>query len=60
MSGSICYTAQTWERMMKIYAEGRIRLHDLISTKLPISEWRTAFALCADKTVIKVLMYPET
>ena len=59
MSGSICYTAQTWERMMKIYAEGRIRLHDLISTKLPISEWRTAFALCADKTAIKVLMYPE-
>ena len=59
MSGSVCYTAQTWERMMKIYAEGRVRLNDLISNKLPLSEWRTAFQLCADKTAIKVLMYPE-
>ena len=59
MSGSVCYTARTWERMMKIYAEGRVRMNDLISTKLPISEWRTAFGLCADKKAIKVLMYPE-
>ena len=29
MSGSVCYTARTWERMMKIYAEGRVRLNDL-------------------------------
>ncbi len=59
ISGSICYTASTWERMMKIYAEGRVRLNDLISTKLPISEWRTAFDLCEKKEAIKVLMYPE-
>lgn len=59
MSGSVCYTARTWERMMKIYAEGRVRMNDLISTKLPISEWRTAFGLCEDKRAIKVLMYPE-
>ena len=38
MSGSVCYTAKTWERMMKIYAEGRVRLNDLISNKLPISD----------------------
>ena len=60
MSGSVCYTASTWERMMKIYAEGKVRLNDLISAKLPISEWRTAFNLCAEKQAIKVLMYPET
>jgi L-iditol 2-dehydrogenase len=60
MSGSICYTTRTWERMMQIFAEGRVRLTDLISTKLPISEWRTAFGLCEDKTAIKVLMYPES
>jgi L-iditol 2-dehydrogenase len=59
MSGSVCYTAQTWERMMRIYGEGRVRLSDLISVKLPISEWRTAFQLCAEKKAIKVLMYPE-
>jgi L-iditol 2-dehydrogenase len=59
MCGSICYTAKTWERMMKIYAEGRIRLNDLISNKLPISEWQTAFNLCRDRKALKVLMYPE-
>jgi L-iditol 2-dehydrogenase len=60
MSGSVCYTAQTWERMMKIYADGRVRLNDLISTRLPLSEWQTAFRLCDEKQAIKVLMYPET
>ena len=59
MSGSVCYTARTWDRMMKIYAEGRVRLDDLISSKLPLSEWRTAFQLCEDKKAIKVLLYPE-
>ena len=59
MSGSVCYTTQTWERMMRIYGEGRVRLSDLISAKLPISEWRTAFQLCGEKKAIKVLMYPE-
>ena len=56
--GSICYTAQTWDRMMRIYEQGRIRLHDLVSSTLPISEWRAAFDLCTDKKVLKVLMYP--
>jgi L-iditol 2-dehydrogenase len=59
MSGSVCYTAKTWERVMKIYAEGRVRLNDLISDKLPISDWRTAFRLCDEKKAIKILMYPE-
>ena len=59
LTGSICYTARTWDRMMKIYAQGRVRLNDLVSTKLPITEWRTAFDLCVDKKALKVLMYPE-
>lgn len=56
--GSITYTARTWQRMMDIYAEGQVRLQDLVSTKMPISDWRTAFALCADRKALKVLMYP--
>ena len=59
VQGSICYTAKTWDRMMKILAHGRIRLNDLVSTKVPISEWRKAFDLCMQKQAIKVLMYPE-
>jgi len=59
IQGSICYTAKTWDRMMTILAQKRIRLNDLVSTKLPISEWRKAFDLCMQKQSIKVLMYPE-
>ena len=58
MRGSICYTAKTWDRMMKMFEQGRIRLKDLISTKLPIVEWRTAFDICTEKRALKVLMYP--
>jgi L-iditol 2-dehydrogenase len=60
MCGSMCYTARTWERMMRIYAEGRVRLNDLVSKKLPLSEWQTAFELCEGKKALKVLLYPET
>jgi L-iditol 2-dehydrogenase len=58
MRGSVCYTAGTWDRMMKMFEQGRIRLSDLVSTKLPILEWRKAFDLCMDKKALKVLMYP--
>lgn len=58
MRGSITYTAKTWDRMMKIYAQGRIRLDDLISVKLPITGWEEAFELCMNKKALKVLMYP--
>jgi L-iditol 2-dehydrogenase len=56
--GSITYTARTWQRMMDIFARGTVRLHDLVSAKLPISDWRTAFDLCADRKALKVVMYP--
>lgn len=59
MSGSVCYTANTWDRMMKIYASGEISLAEMISVKLPISEWQTGFDLCTSKKALKVLLYPE-
>jgi L-iditol 2-dehydrogenase len=58
LRGSLGYTAQTWDHMMKIYAQGRVKLGDLISAKVPISEWRTAFDLCINKQALKVLMFP--
>jgi threonine dehydrogenase-like Zn-dependent dehydrogenase len=45
--------------MMKIFAQGKVRLNDLISAKLPLSDWRTGFDLCAEKKALKVLLYPE-
>jgi L-iditol 2-dehydrogenase len=59
LKGSVCYTARTWERMMNIFAQGKIRLGDLVSTKLGISDWQKAFSLCTDRAGLKILMYPE-
>ena len=59
LTGSVCYTAGTWQRMMNIFAQGKIRVDDLISAKLPISDWEKAFALCTQRECLKVLMYPE-
>jgi L-iditol 2-dehydrogenase len=59
MAGSLCYTERTWDRVMKIYAHGKVRLADLITAKFPISEWSAAFDLCVAKQALKVLLYPE-
>jgi len=45
---------------MKIYAQGRVRLDDLISVRLPISDWRNAFDLCMDKKALKILITPRS
>ena len=59
MQGSVCYSTRTWERMMNIFAQGKIRLGDLVSTKLGISDWQKAFSLSTDRAGLKILMYPE-
>jgi L-iditol 2-dehydrogenase len=59
VAGSLCYTERTWDRMMKIFAQGKVRLTDLISAKLPLSEWPAGFELCMQKKGLKVLLYPD-
>jgi L-iditol 2-dehydrogenase len=56
--GSVTYTAATWSRMMNIFAQGKVRLDDLVSTTLPITEWKHAFDMVADRGALKVLLYP--
>jgi len=59
VAGSVCYTTRTWDRVMNIYAQGRLRLRDMITAKLPLSDWRAGFDLCVQKKALKVLLYPE-
>ncbi len=59
VAGSLCYTERTWHRAMNIFAQGKVRLNDLISAKLPLSEWRSGFDLCVQKKGVKVLLYPD-
>jgi L-iditol 2-dehydrogenase len=57
--GSVAYTARTWDRMMAMFAQGKVRLNDLISDRMGVSDWEKAFGLCTDKKALKVLMSPE-
>jgi L-iditol 2-dehydrogenase len=41
---------------MSILEQGRVRLDDLISHRLPLEEWEEAFDLCARGEGIKVLI----
>jgi L-iditol 2-dehydrogenase len=59
LHGSVGYTPQTWERVMGINAQGKIRLSDLVSDVLPLSNWQEAFEACATKRGIKVLIRPR-
>jgi L-iditol 2-dehydrogenase len=60
MAGSFAYTAQTWGRMMRLLDQRRIRLGDLITTRLPLDGWEEAFRLCMDKEAVKVLIDPNS
>jgi L-iditol 2-dehydrogenase len=56
--GSITYTAATWSRMMSIFAQGKVRLDDMVSATLPITDWQRAFGMVEDRSALKVLLYP--
>jgi L-iditol 2-dehydrogenase len=58
MTGSVCYTAATWARMFQLFADGKVALGDLVSHRLPITDWQTAFDLVVNRQSLKVLMYP--
>ena len=57
--GSVGYTARTWDRVVKILQQKRIRLADLVSHKLPLERWKEGFDLCTQKAALKVLLMPS-
>jgi L-iditol 2-dehydrogenase len=58
LRGSVGYTPRTWDRVMSLYAQEKVRLCDLVSDVLPLSKWEQAFDLCASKRGLKVLIAP--
>lgn len=57
--GSVGYTPRTWDRVMGILAQGKVRLWDLVSDVLPLTEWERAFEVCATKSALKILINPR-
>ena len=56
--GTVGYTVKTWERTMRILEQGRVRLDDLISHRMPLEQWKDAFDLCTRGEGIKILISP--
>ena len=54
--GTVGYTVKTWERTMRILEQGRVRLDDLISHRMPLEQWKDAFDLCTSGEGLKVLI----
>jgi L-iditol 2-dehydrogenase len=58
VAGSVGYTAESWRRALSILGEGRVKLGDLITHKLPLDDWQNGFAACENKSALKVLLKP--
>jgi L-iditol 2-dehydrogenase len=56
--GSVGYNSDTWDRTLKILAQGTVRMGDFITHKLPLDDWKRGFDLCEQKESVKVLLRP--
>ena len=57
--GSVGYTPRTWDRVMSMYAQRKVRLRELVTDVVPLSSWERAFEACASKRGVKVLITPD-
>jgi len=59
IKGSVGYTRATWDRTVEIMNQGNIDLDDIITHRMPLSDWKKGFDLMEQKKSLKVLLYPE-
>ena len=58
IAGSVGYTAASWVRALRILAQGRVQLADLVSQVLPLDAWQEGFRAFEEKSALKVLLRP--
>ena len=58
LAGSVGYTEASWHRSLAILEAGGVRLTDMISHRLPLSDWNQGFDLCRRGEALKVLLDP--
>lgn len=59
IDGSVGYTRETWAQTIRILEQGKLKVLDVITHQLPLSEWRKGFDLSEKKRAVKVLLFPE-
>jgi len=55
--GSVGHSMNTWEIMMRIFANSDIDLTPIITHEMPLSKWDEAFDLMREQKAIKILFY---
>jgi L-iditol 2-dehydrogenase len=58
VDGSVGYTRSTWAQTIRILEQGKLKVEDVITHRLPLTEWRKGFELSEMKKAVKVLLYP--
>jgi len=48
----------SWDRLMKLVAQGKVHFDELVSHRLPLEQWEEGFRLHREKGGLKVLLIP--
>ena len=56
--GSFSHNYPIWEKCIDMLSKKKIRIKDVITHKLPLSQWRDAFDLSYKRKSIKILLEP--
>lgn len=59
LQGVFSHTWDTWERALRLQARGQVNLHDMISHRVPLEEWKVAFDALERGEAIKALIFPN-
>jgi L-iditol 2-dehydrogenase len=56
---TIGFVRESWEQAIDLVRQGRIRLRDMISHTIPLTEWERGFETCRRRNGLKVLLTPD-
>ncbi len=59
LQGVFSHTWDTWERALRLEATGQVNLRALISHRVPLREWKTAFDALESGAAVKALIFPN-
>lgn len=59
INGSVGYTRDTWTQTVRILAQGKLKVEDVITHRFSLDDWQQGFQLSEKKQAVKALLYPE-
>lgn len=58
LRGSLAHSVDTWDRVMRLFEQRVVRFDDLITHRLPLTQWQDGMALVERREGIKVVLVP--